>query len=75
MFSRYLLNKTSLQTKNIAFVIFSTDVQITVLDGVLGEVQFGLLLPMDHAAFRWVWYSVFDINFHRKLELQKADVA
>lgn len=52
MFSNYVLNKTSLQTKNIGFVIFSTGMHITVIDGVLGGVHFGLLLPMDHTAHR-----------------------
>lgn len=74
MFSNYVLNKTSLQTKNIGFVIFSTGMNITVIDGVLGGVHFGLLLPMDHTAHRWVWHWIYDINFHRRLELQVADV-
>lgn len=54
MFSNYMLNKTSLQAKNIGFAICSTCTHIALTVGVLGGVQFGLLLPMDPTAHRCV---------------------
>lgn len=70
MFSNYMLNKTSLQAKNIGFAICSTCTHIALTVGVLGGVQFGLLLPMDPTAHRCVWYWVRDATFPRKQHLQ-----